>query len=173
MLPDLAIEFAIGILTDNHLDSLAGILKSTDKSAGTQYLGERVYPARVDDDPEFFLQLGLMPAIKGHARSILLEAPSVNDVEGLNRLRAAVKMLVPVVPSDRITVHHYDKTYPTTVWDAENELVALAMPKVCTVHPEEKCLCWIGQCLQDADGLPGAGDPHEQAILGVLFLHWR
>ncbi|KAJ6535255.1 hypothetical protein DFH09DRAFT_1325084 [Mycena vulgaris] len=179
MPPDLVIELAIGILTDSHSDSLAGSLKPTDKSAlGTQYLaafdaalrrlipqsrpGERVYPARVDDDPRFVVQLGLRPigvsnkcldithrpgaykVIKEYARSVLLETPSVNDVEGLDRLRAALKMLVPVVPSDRITVHHYDKTYPTAVWDAENKLVALAMPKACTIHPEDSVCAGSG-----------------------------
>ncbi|KAJ6535232.1 hypothetical protein DFH09DRAFT_1091776 [Mycena vulgaris] len=142
-------RLSVGVLTDSHSDSLAGILKPTDKSARTQYLaafdaalrrripqscpGEPIHPARIDDDPKFFLQLGLMPIGVSNKCLDIMHRPGVQGHQGFTTTTRRI----------------------TAVWDAETELVTLAMPKACTVHPEEKCLCWIGQSLQDADGLHG------------------
>jgi hypothetical protein len=184
-LPDLAIEIAVDILTDEHSDALAGIVQPRDKKAATQYraafeaamrrrnpkipLDQPLHPyAPPEENLALFTELGLAPVkvsskaleimhqsgaylpIKEYARGVLLAAQPANDVNGLDRLRAALKTVVPSVPSDRITVRQYDKLSPTAIWDAENRLFAFALPKPCEEHLDGQCYCWIGPCLQDA-----------------------
>ncbi|KAJ7017272.1 hypothetical protein C8F04DRAFT_1403976 [Mycena alexandri] len=188
-LPDLAIELALDILTDDHSDAIAGILVPRDKAGAAPYrvafeaaLQQRVisctgaaptlplHPyAQPDETLKLFAELGLIAVqvsykaleiihhsgayapIKEYARSILLAAPPLDDFPGLDRLRAALQLVLPRVPSESITLRQYDKVYPTVAWDDENKLFAFALPKPCEEHPQPtQCVCWIGPVLHDA-----------------------
>ncbi|KAJ6542516.1 hypothetical protein DFH09DRAFT_1089071 [Mycena vulgaris] len=81
---------------------------------------------------------------------VLLGAPPASDIPGLDRLRAALKMVIPFVPSDKIAIRKYDKMSPIAVWDDRSNSFAFALPKPCDEHTNEQCLCWIGPALQDA-----------------------
>ncbi|KAJ7714607.1 hypothetical protein B0H16DRAFT_1477917 [Mycena metata] len=188
-LPDLAIELALDILTDDHSNAIAGILVPRDKAGAAHYrvafeaaLQQRVisctgaaptlplHPyAQPDETLTLFTELGLIAVqvsykareiihqsgayapIKEYARSILLAAPRLDNFPGLNRLRAALKLVLPEVPSQSITLRQYDKVYPTVAWDDKNKLFALALPKPCEEHPQPtQSVCWIGPVLHDS-----------------------
>ncbi|KAJ6481978.1 hypothetical protein C8R45DRAFT_871983 [Mycena sanguinolenta] len=184
-LPELAIELADDILTDNHSDGFAWILSPPDKKAAAQYisafetvwrrklsipLAEEVkfHPCAEDNHPSPLVsQLGLKPVmvssrvlvilqqsgayepIHEWARRCLLDSNLIPDFSGLDRLRAALRTLIPTLPSDTISVRQYQHSYPTVVWDQKNNLIALARPKPCQEHPAEECFCWIGPALHD------------------------
>ncbi|KAJ7664856.1 hypothetical protein B0H17DRAFT_1336624 [Mycena rosella] len=183
-LPDLAIELALDILTDEHSDALAGIVKPAGKDAAAEYRvafdaamrrlsgatpDKVLHPyAKPDENLRLFTELGLTPfkvsykaldiihhsgaylPVQEYARSVLLSAPLAHNVKGLDRLQAALKMVVPDVPADHITVREYDKVHPTAVWDDDHKLFAFASPKPCEEHPDNQCLCWVGPVLQEA-----------------------
>ncbi|KAJ7459361.1 hypothetical protein FB451DRAFT_1046317, partial [Mycena latifolia] len=184
-IPDLALELALDILTDEHSDALAGIVKPVDRTAAAAYRvafetamrqlspgilpGTSLHPyARPDINLRLFMELGLTPfkvsyraleiiyqsgtylPIADYARSALLAAPPTNTVQGLDRLQAALKIVVPFVEAESITIRNYDKLYPTAIWDNEQKAFAFTLPKPCEEHADGRCLCWIGPSLQDA-----------------------
>ncbi|KAJ7465408.1 hypothetical protein B0H11DRAFT_2049847 [Mycena galericulata] len=124
--------------------------------------------ARYDEDLRFFAQMGLaairvpynalkimytsgayVPVME-YARGVLLDSPPATDVKGLDRLRDALKMVIPDVPSDHITIRVYDKVLPIAVWDDTNKLFAFARPNPCEEHTDGECVCWIGPFLNEA-----------------------
>ncbi|KAJ7150601.1 hypothetical protein C8R46DRAFT_1305150 [Mycena filopes] len=167
-LPDLAIELARDVLTDDHSNALAGILVPRDKAGASQY--RVAFEAALRQQTlKLFEQLDLTPVlvsykaldimhnsgaylpVREYARGILLAAPVLDEFPGLDRLRAALTLVLPRVPPASITVRQYDKVYPTVVWDDSNKLFAFALPKACEEHPAPtQCVCWIGPFLQDA-----------------------
>ncbi|KAJ7635459.1 hypothetical protein DFH06DRAFT_1479124 [Mycena polygramma] len=95
-------------------------------------------------------QSGAYAPVKEYARRILLDAPPVPDFPGLDRVRAALRTVLPTLPAENITVRDYDKLYPTVIWDDTTQNFAFALPESCEDHPDGQCMCWIGPVLQDA-----------------------
>ncbi|KAJ6611251.1 hypothetical protein B0H10DRAFT_2057105 [Mycena sp. CBHHK59/15] len=127
----------------------------------------RIYPAP-DGDTILFGELGLIPVkvspnawkimetsgayveITDYAREVLLSSPPVAEFKGLSRLRVALSVVAPDVPSENVTIRQYDKSSPTVAWDKENSIFAFSLPRQCEEHPEGKCLCWVGPFLHKA-----------------------
>ncbi|KAJ6461852.1 hypothetical protein C8R47DRAFT_993400 [Mycena vitilis] len=95
-------------------------------------------------------QSGAYAPVKDYAPRILLDTPPVSDFFGLDRVRAALRTVLPSLPAENITVRNYDKLYPTVIWDDSTQNFAFALPKSCDDHPYGECMCWIGPVLQDA-----------------------
>ncbi|KAJ7663329.1 hypothetical protein DFH06DRAFT_1471294 [Mycena polygramma] len=95
-------------------------------------------------------QSGAYAPVKEYARGILLGTPPVPDFPGLDRLRAALRTVLPNLPADNISVRDYDKVYPTVIWDDKTQHFAFGLPKSCEDHTDGQCLCWIGPVLHDA-----------------------
>ncbi|KAJ6461839.1 hypothetical protein C8R47DRAFT_993422 [Mycena vitilis] len=93
---------------------------------------------------------GAYAPVEEYARGILLGTPSVPDFPGLDRLRAALRIVLPDLPPDNISVRDYDKLYPTVIWDDKTQHFAFGLPKSCEEHTDGQCLCWIGPVLHDA-----------------------
>ncbi|KAJ6456696.1 hypothetical protein C8R45DRAFT_1222036 [Mycena sanguinolenta] len=98
-------------------------------------------------------QSGAYGPISEHARKQLLESPSIQGFPGLNRIRAALRALIPDMPSENISVREYALLSPPVACDEKHNLLALARPKACQEHPTQKCLCWIGPRLNDIANL--------------------
>ncbi|KAJ7636802.1 hypothetical protein FB45DRAFT_1056083 [Roridomyces roridus] len=102
---------------------------------------------------------GAYTTIIDHARSLLLASPVALKVEGLDRLRAVLKMTLDAqdaIKPEAITIRKYTKTRPTVVWDHEQRVLAFAMPTLCkdlkhiADSDEGECFCWMIPMLEAA-----------------------
>ncbi|KAJ7745568.1 hypothetical protein DFH07DRAFT_924622 [Mycena maculata] len=183
-IPELALQLALDVLSDEHSESLARLVQPTDKDGVDGYRGafeaalRQMHPEIAADallhptagslKKTLFQELGLTPVevsssawrimeksgayvtIEDHARGVLLDAPEDPRSRGLERLRLALSVVAPDVPSENITIRQYSKSTPHVVWDKDNNLFAFALPPACDDHPSAQCLCWVGPFLHDA-----------------------
>ncbi|KAJ7112682.1 hypothetical protein C8R44DRAFT_797976 [Mycena epipterygia] len=129
-----------------------------------------IYPTTTKNDT-FFRDLGLVPVVVSsrardimsrsgayldvgdYARALLLSSPSVPTTTALERLRKAVRVLMPDVPPENVTIREYSKSEPRVGWDESKKKLAFAFPPKCADHPgdqSDRCLCWIAPTLAKA-----------------------
>ncbi|KAJ7070436.1 hypothetical protein B0H15DRAFT_89168 [Mycena belliarum] len=211
-IPTLALELALDVLSDEHANGLAHLVRPGDKAGGAAYRAafeaalRKLHPEIPEDAhiqptsseditapspricgshrsrchsiqgppnaritaPGLCEELGLTPISvaskawevmessgayitpEAHARQVLLAAPHAHVTHGLYRLRVALAVVAPDVPSANITVRVYDKSEPRVVWDAATSVFAFALPPECDVHARGACFCWVGPFLHDA-----------------------
>ncbi|KAF7364401.1 hypothetical protein MSAN_01100800 [Mycena sanguinolenta] len=98
---------------------------------------------------DILYRAGAYVPVTVYAGKRLLESPVIPDFSGLDRIRGALRILLPSLPTENITVRQYSHGYPSVVLDEQHQLVAFAQPQPCEDHPSKECLCPIGPGFQD------------------------